>query len=848
MKRYLRFTAPLVVLAIFVAALWLLHQELKEYRLRDVVASFEQIPASHLALAFLFTVLNYVVLIGYDWIATRHIGRRLPLSQVAFASFAGYVSSNNFGSLLGASTVRYRLYSAWGLSAIDVVKLIAMLAVSFWVGMAAFAGLVFLVEPLSIPVALHLPFATGRTLGFILLFAVGLYLLAGATRTRPIKIGGWELMLLPTRVSLAQIVVASADLTLVAAILYVLLPNAIHIGFAQFLGIFLLAIVAGVFSNVPGGLGVFELVILTLLNPEDPHLVLGALLAYRGIYYLIPLAIVAIMLGGHEIYLKRQHVRQAATVVGKTASVVIPSFFALLTFAAGAVLLISGATPTAHERLGWIRFMLPLPVMEVSHFLGSVVGAGLLLLARGLQRRLDTAYWLTMVLLCAGALFSLLKGVDYEEATILLAMFLVFAPARRSFYRKGSLLEHRLSPPWIGAIVLVIACSVWIGLFSYKHVEYTQDLWWHFSFRGDAPRFLRATAGAVTVLLVVAIAYFLRPSRPKAVTLPDQDLEDAARIVEQSPATCANLALLGDKRLLFSDDRSAFVMYGVSGRSWVVLGDPIGAEASRSELLWKFREQCDLYDARSVFYQVSEETLPLYLDLGLSLIKLGEEARVPLADFSLEGGDRRQLRRTSKRFQRENCSFEILSVDEARGRMNELKEVSDAWMLEKNAGEKGFSLGSFEPDYIRRFPIAIMHREGKILAFSNLWLGAGKEELSIDLMRYVEEAPGGVMECLFTELMLWGREQGYQWFSLGMAPLAGLESHALAPLWSRFGNLVFRHGEHFYNFQGLRQYKEKFNPVWRPRYLASPGGLALPQILTDIATLISGGVRKLVAK
>jgi phosphatidylglycerol lysyltransferase len=218
-------------------------------------------------------------------------------------------------------------------------------------------------------------------------------------------------------------------------------------------------------------------------------------------------------------------------------------------------------------------------------------------------------------------------------------------------------------------------------------------------------------------------------------------------------------------------------------------------------------------------------------------MKLGEEARVPLADFSLEGGVRKQLRQTSNRFKREGCSFEIIPVSDVSRRMDELQRVSDAWLAEKNAAEKGFSLGSFQPDYIARSPVAIIHRMGKILGFSNLWLGAGKEEFSIDLMRYVEEAPSGVMEYLFTELMLWGRKEGYQWFNLGMAPLSGLESHSLAPLWSRFGNLVFRHGEHFYNFQGLRQYKEKFHPHWRPRYLASPGGLALPQILTDTATL-----------
>jgi phosphatidylglycerol lysyltransferase len=96
--------------------------------------------------------------------------------------------------------------------------------------------------------------------------------------------------------------------------------------------------------------------------------------------------------------------------------------------------------------------------------------------------------------------------------------------------------------------------------------------------------------------------------------------------------------------------------------------------------------------------------------------------------------------------------------------------------------------------------------------------------------------------------MLWGRARGYRWFNLGMAPLAGLCIHRLAPRWHRVGRFVFRHGEHFYNFQGLRRYKAKFGPVWQPRYLVVPGGAALPRIAMDTSVLISGGIRELVVK
>jgi phosphatidylglycerol lysyltransferase len=127
------------------------------------------------------------------------------------------------------------------------------------------------------------------------------------------------------------------------------------------------------------------------------------------------------------------------------------------------------------------------------------------------------------------------------------------------------------------------------------------------------------------------------------------------------------------------------------------------------------------------------------------------------------------------------------------------------------------------------------------MAFANLWLGGAREELAIDLMRYLPEAPHGVMDYLFLQSMLWGRCQGYHWFNLGLAPLPGVEDRALAPLWNRLGALVFPHGEHVDSLRGLRQCKAKFDPHWEPRYLACRGGFALPRILSDIAALISRG-------
>jgi phosphatidylglycerol lysyltransferase len=144
--------------------------------------------------------------------------------------------------------------------------------------------------------------------------------------------------------------------------------------------------------------------------------------------------------------------------------------------------------------------------------------------------------------------------------------------------------------------------------------------------------------------------------------------------------------------------------------------------------------------------------------------------------------------------------------------------------------------------------MAVVLREGRVVAFANLWRGQPGDELTVDLMRYSAQAPDNVMEYLFIQLMLYGRADGFSFFNLGMAPLAGLENRALAPLWNRVGALVYRFGENFYNFQGLREYKEKFDPIWEPRYLASPGGLMLPRILTNVSSLIAGGLTGIVSK
>ncbi|HET6896859.1 MAG TPA: phosphatidylglycerol lysyltransferase domain-containing protein, partial [Vicinamibacteria bacterium] len=304
----------------------------------------------------------------------------------------------------------------------------------------------------------------------------------------------------------------------------------------------------------------------------------------------------------------------------------------------------------------------------------------------------------------------------------------------------------------------------------------------------------------------------------------------------------------GDKSLLFDEERTGFVMYGVQGRTWVALGDPVGPPDRTKALVRAFLERADDFAGVPVFYQVTPERLHVYADFGLAFVKLGEEALVNLQDFGLAGHQSQGFRKSLARLERTGARFRVAPVDEVPRLLPELRRVSDEWLERRGAAEKGFSLGSFDERYLARFPAALLEREGRIEAFANVWPGPDGLELSSDLMRHRDDAPKDAMEGLLLHLMLWGKEHGYRVFNLGMAPLSGLESSPVAPLWNRLGAFVYQRERSLYNFQGLRAFKEKFHPSWEPRYLAWPGGIALPRVMADISALIAGGYRRMFLK
>jgi phosphatidylglycerol lysyltransferase len=289
-------------------------------------------------------------------------------------------------------------------------------------------------------------------------------------------------------------------------------------------------------------------------------------------------------------------------------------------------------------------------------------------------------------------------------------------------------------------------------------------------------------------------------------------------------------------------------MFGKQGRSWVSLYGPFGDAREWPDLVWQFIERANDHGGRAAFYQVRPATLPLYLDCGLHALKLGEYATVPLPDFSLKGAKRANLRTGVNRGEREGLLFEVVPADGVAALLPQLKQVSDAWLAEQRGREKSFSVGRFDADYVQRLPVAIVRRDDRILAFANLLTTDARKDASLDLMRHLPDAPPGTMDFLFAKIMLHLQAEGYERFGLGMSPMAGMAERRRAPRWQRLGRLLFEHGDRFYNFRGLHNFKDKFEPDWEARYLAAPPGLAPVFILADVAALIGGGIKGAISR
>ncbi len=530
----------------------------------------------------------------------------------------------------------------------------------------------------------------------------------------------------------------------------------------------------------------------------------------------------------------------------------------LLTALVGIINLVSAVTPGEPERIDWLRDIFPFEARASGHLFSAIAGFLLLTLAANLLRRKRVAWLMVMGLLLVSIISHLVKGFDYEESllsgALLIQLWLMRSVFTAQSDRPSVVQGIRVL---IGALLFTLAYGT-LGFFLLDRQYSTpfnlpgallQTLAMFFTADSGGlhptGRFGRFFADSIYIVgastLLSALWMLLRPVIFRKGADADQR-ERARVIVEQfGHSSLACFALLEDKSYYFSPSGQTVIAYVPKGRGAIALGDPIGPVADRIEAIAGFQAFCDRNDWQPAFYQTLEDDLEIYRSLGFKTLKIGEEAIVNLKTFTLEGKPRRNLRTAMNKLTKQGYQVKFYPPPISEALLQELRAISNQWLAHVGGAEKKFSLGWFNDDYLRACEIAVVQNQaGNPVAFANVVPEYQVPEATIDLMRHQEDIEKGTMDFLFVSIFQHFKELKYESFNLGLAALSGVGETYKSTRLEKGMHYLYEHLNQFYNFQGLRAYKDKFHPDWKPRYFVYPQLAALPYVTVALVRADSG--------
>ena len=643
----LRKAMPLLSVVLFGLALYALQHFLGSYGYTAIFRAARAVPPEQIAQALAWTAASYFVLTWYDALAVRYAGKRLPYRRVALASFVSYSFSHNLGmTVLSSGSARLRFYSGWGLTPIEVTWIVLFCNWTFWLGFLCLGGMTLAFFPLPLPPSVPLPFADTRILGILgMLLGAGVVSFVVRRRT-PLTLRRFRLPLPTARLLSVQVVVSALDWLLAASVLHALLPDSFEFSFTRTLSMFVLAQVVAMSSNVPGGLGVFESVLL-FLAPEgaDASLLMGSLLTYRVVYYLVPLTFAVGSLSVHEWWQRRRPLDPLEEELLPRVQRAVPTGLAVATWILGAAAIFAAVTPSLRWRAGLEELPSAWMALEFAHLAATVIAAVLILLAAGLQERSRSARTAALSLLPVLAVLVALRDGEWELAVGAVLLFVFLAASRRHFYRR-SLAFDRFSSGWTAVPLLVAVAAGALFTFSFPRLPITLDLIGDFESHQDAQRAVRNVAIACLVLALGVLRTFRRPSIAPPTRAAGAELHAVERWVHDAEDPSASLALSGEERILFWDERRCAVAFRVERRSWVACGDPIGPRELWADTIARLYAMARAQSGSVAFFAVGRGSLAAYLDQGLTPFELGAMRELDLvrwfaarSDSSMPGGE-----------------------------------------------------------------------------------------------------------------------------------------------------------------------------------------------------------------
>jgi len=491
----------------------------------------------------------------------------------------------------------------------------------------------------------------------------------------------------------------------------------------------------------------------------------------------------------------------------------------------------------------------PLEFLHISRFLSLLTGFALAVSSLNIFKRKKRAFGLVMLLAGLSVVFHLTKGLDYEEAASSLVLMAVLFLSRKSFTVKSSIPDLRSA---LVRLATAFAVTLLYGTLGFWLLD-EKDFGISFTVADGIRRTIAALAFAsdpalisrthfaawfldsLDLISIAALVYVLyslfRPVFYRLRTLPLERDRAAAVLEAHGRSSLDPFKLLSDKTYYFSPSNGAFLAYRMAGNFAVVLADPVGPDDEIAGIIRSFKESCEENDWKLAFYQTLPDFLPLYRQAGFKKMKIGDDAIVDLEKFNLDGKSMKHIRHAVNQFQKAGLQSVYYEPPVPDNILAGIQDVSDDWLRIPGRRERGFTVGVFSEEEIRRTPVfAAVQPDGRILAFMNVIRSYAPGETTIDLMRHRRDAPDGIMDSLFVRLFERQRQQGFKRFSLGLAPLSGFHEGEEAGAEERAVQYFLQRSNFIFSYTGLTDYKAKFATHWEPRYAVYRNVLDLPRL------------------
>lgn len=836
----------LFIVFILIFVIYGIAREAKTIDFAQTIMIIRNLPASYILLLVSLGLIAVSSITLYDFIITKYLDiqiRALTVFNVAFiASVVNNISG--LGGLTGVS-IRSVFFKKGAKDIDEIIDYNLLLVPATAIGLAVMA-LVSLIEYRYIsPILMEYRILFLALIGFFIYLII--YFFIDRIFYRFKKVERIEFNRDRIIVKLKLLIASIVEWTL-AYIVFLMIIRLFSRDISSYaiLGIFTLGSIAGIISMLPGGVGSFDLVALIGLQNMGIPLenIMASLILYRFFYYILPLILGVVFTLLVQIVNKGSgvnilHIDRFRGIFDRTSGFT-NILLSILVFCSGSVLLISALVPGISERIKLAAKLMSFSTLQLSHQISITVGVLLITISKDIAMKVKRAYRFTWWLLLLGGIFTFLKGFDYEEAIFLVGVLILLRMSKKSLYRKSTPFD------WFWTLMSsIFALAGVIIYFKLSHIIIMDFLEAHYfktlftrGFTNFRPNGL-ITYGSFVVFLVIR-----ELTKEKIIEDPRYEVLDEERVTEflkdKGGSFTAHLLYLNDKHIYWASSNEVIIGFEVSSNVVVVLGDPIGNSKYFGDAIEEFRDFVDEYGYKLVFYEISDELLPMYYDHGYYFFKLGETALVDLEEFDISSSKNRDFRNVLSRFKRDGYYFEFKYIDNIDDELyRELQDVSNEWL--EGRSEIGFSLGFMDRRYLEHSPLAFIRKvdTDEIVAFASLMPKYDdNQSMSMDLMRFKKQVPNNTMTFLILNIILSLKDNGYKIFNLGMAPLSNVGENPNSHFREKLAHLVFKYGNNIYGFKGLRNYKNKFRPTWASRYLAYEDITLLPSSIIEATRLI----------